>query len=299
MTQQTSSALPPLGEHYKVDERQLMLHRSGNGGPTVVFLPGAGLIGLDFLNVHNRTAELTTSVLYDRAGTGWSDRVNLPRSAAEIADELHDLLHAANVPGPYLLVGHSMGGAYVRCYAQRFPNETIGLLLLDPYHEDNPRRMPKQVVQMQDDMKDQELPDLPAEIIEYFRGLFAQKLAAWPEQVREPLIEQHLTEWRTAITEMNNLEEIGEEIRRGPEEPDVPLIVLTAMGQDHFNMANMPEELQREIDNTKCALHQELAESRPQGEHRILDDAGHNWMHVEREDAVYQAIHDLLGRIAK
>ncbi|WP_432933863.1 hypothetical protein ACQPZZ_19095 [Microbispora sp. CA-135349] len=48
----SETAAPPLGRLHEVGERRLMLHRSGSGGPSVVFLPGAGLVGLDFLNVH-------------------------------------------------------------------------------------------------------------------------------------------------------------------------------------------------------------------------------------------------------
>src|SRR5205823_4619327 len=66
----------------------------------------------------NRISEFTTSVLYDRAGTGWSDPAALPRTAAEVATELRDLLHAAGVPGPYLLAAHSVGGAYARRFAR-------------------------------------------------------------------------------------------------------------------------------------------------------------------------------------
>lgn len=76
----TTRATPPLGRHYEVGGRRLLLHRSGSGSPAVVFLAGAGAVGLDYLNVQERAAELTTSVLYDRAGTGWSDRVVLPRT---------------------------------------------------------------------------------------------------------------------------------------------------------------------------------------------------------------------------
>jgi hypothetical protein len=65
----------------------------------VVFLPGAGLVGLDSLNIHERVVEVTTSVLYDRAGTGWSDQVELPRSAGEVVVELDEVLRAAGVPG--------------------------------------------------------------------------------------------------------------------------------------------------------------------------------------------------------
>ncbi|MER6942955.1 alpha/beta hydrolase [Nonomuraea sp. NPDC000554] len=262
----------------------------------MVFLPGAGVVGLDFLNVHDLVAEVATSVLYDRAGTGWSDHAELPRSAAEVTDELRSLLRAAGVPAPYLLVGHSLAGVYARHYAQRFPEEVAGLLLLDPYHEDNTTRMPQQVLEMQEHLKNQPMPEPTEEIIELFRGLFEQKLARWPEAVREPLIEHHLTHWRTGMREMENLDEVGDELRRAGQAPDVPLIVLSAMGDDPARAAQVPEELEREINDVKLALHAELAQAAPRGEHRVLDDAGHNWMHVDRPDAVLHAIRDLLDQ---
>ena len=97
-----------------------------------MFLPGAGLIGLDYLNIHNEVSRFTTSVLYDRAGTGWSDDGRLPRTADEVTDELRSVLSAAQIPPPYLLVGHSLGGAYARRYAQSCPDNVAAILLLDP-----------------------------------------------------------------------------------------------------------------------------------------------------------------------
>ncbi|MEV5126648.1 alpha/beta hydrolase [Streptomyces decoyicus] len=290
---------PPLGRLHDAGGRDLWLHRSGEGGPAVVFLPGAGVVGLDFLNVHERVAEFTTSVLYDRAGTGWSDAAELPRSAADVTDELRALLRAADVPGPYLLVGHSLAGVYARHYAQRFPGEVAALLLLDPYHEDNTTRMPRQALQMQEQMRDQPVPEPSEEVIEMFRTLFAQKLAHWPQSVREPLIEHHLAHWRTGMREMENLDEVGNELRHAadvPDAPDVPLIVLSASGHDPARAAQVPEDLERAINEVKLALHAELADAAPDGLHRVLDDAGHNWMHVDRPDAVLRAIHDLLER---
>ena len=82
----------PLGRFYDVGGRQLMLYASGTGGPAVVVLPGAGLTGLGYLNLHEQVSQFATSVLYDRAGTGWSDHVQLPRSATEVTDELRILL---------------------------------------------------------------------------------------------------------------------------------------------------------------------------------------------------------------
>lgn len=296
-TATTGDSVPPMGRRYQVGGRGLVLHRSGEQGPTVVFMPGAGLVGLDFLNIHDRVAEIGTSVLYDRAGTGWSDQADLPRSAAEVTTELHDLLRAADVPGPYLLVGHSMSGVFARHYAQRFPDEVSGLLLLDPYHEDNPSRMPQQVMEMQNQMTSgQELPDPPAEAIEFYRRLFTQVLSLWPDGIREQLVEHHIVNWRAGVWEMENLDQLGEEVRGGGAEPDVPLIVLTAMGEDAFRNAVLPEDLERQVSEVKLALHVELVQAAAHGEHRVLDDAGHNWIHVQRPDAVFQAIKDLVDR---
>src|SRR5262245_35794017 len=119
----TTKATPPVGRHYDVAGRRLLLYRAGSGSLAVVFLSGGGAVGLDYLNVQERAAELTTSVLYDRGGTGWSDRVRLPRTSVEVTDELRELLHTAGVLTPYILVGHSLGGLYARYYAQRFPDD--------------------------------------------------------------------------------------------------------------------------------------------------------------------------------
>jgi pimeloyl-ACP methyl ester carboxylesterase len=93
-------------------------------------------VGLDYLNVQERAAALSTTVLYDRDGTGWSDRVELPRTSTQVTDELRELLRNADVPAPFLLVGHSVGGICAHHYSQRFPDEVSGLLLLDPAHQD-------------------------------------------------------------------------------------------------------------------------------------------------------------------
>ncbi|GGU61099.1 hypothetical protein GCM10010211_27490 [Streptomyces albospinus] len=298
-TATTPTTEPPLGRRYEVAPgRRLMLHRSGTGGPTVVFLPGAGLIGLDYLNTHDKVAELTTSVLYDRAGTGWSSPAGLPRTAAEVVGELHDLLRTAAVPGPYVLVGHSLGGAYARHFAQHFPDEVAGVLLLDPFHEDIYDHAPREVREKLDRMTGQEEPpEATQEQLDTARTQITPLFAAWPDTVREQLVDYHLTAWRTGLREGRNIyDEVAYELRDAPGLPDVPLIVLSATGYDATQAQLWSEESLRDINKGKCALHAQLTASVPRGTHRVLDDAGHGFLHEERPDAVLRAISDLLSQ---
>ncbi len=292
---------PPVGRLYNVSGRHLALHRSGSGGPAVVFLPGAGMIGLDFLNIHDQVSQFTTSVLYDRAGTGWSDQVALPRAAAEVTDELRSLLHEAGVPAPYLLVGHSLGGAYAQRYAQRFPDEVAGLLLLEPAHEDFDAHLPKQTTldQLRGVLATLRL------LLHYktfYRSMFGRMFASWPQEVREPLIDWHLRSLRKTFQEWPASDRTGKgrlmtELRTGGNTPDVPLIVLCAMGIDPSMAAIMPESYLRKLNDGKRVLYTALAESVPRGEYREVENAGHTTIHTDRPDAVVRAIRDLVDRI--
>jgi len=269
-----------------------------------VFVPGAGLIGLDYLKIHDQVSQLTTSVLYDRGGTGWSDALELPRTASAVTDELRQLLRAAAVPTPYLLVGHSLGGIYVRRYAQRFPSEVAALLLLDPAHEDYATQMPKQTLLAQLRQVFAML-HLLLHFKQFYRDQFARMFAQWPDPLRELLIDYHLRSWRKSLEEWparsrkNPEDEFFNEVRLGGDMPDVPLIVLTAMGLDPFMAAMMPEPYLREVNDRKRVIYKALAESVPRGEHRLVENAGHTTIHTDRPDAVVQAIRDLLDRVHK
>jgi pimeloyl-ACP methyl ester carboxylesterase len=300
-----SKAAAPLGQFFEVAGRRLLAHREGDGTPSVVFLAGGGTVGLDYRNVQERAASFTTSVVYDRAGTGWSERVQLPRTSAEVTDELHRLLRTAEIPGPYLLVGHSLGGLYARHYATRFPDEVAGLVLLDPAHEDYNAYMPRELVEQWEAWDpDQAVPDeFPDELIQFYRGLFAQEMADWPEQISKPLIECHVSpEWlRAGVQEATNVEKLYEELRQAESLPDVPMIVLSSTETDPFKAAvsqGMPESLLREEIEGKHRLYTAWAESVPRGEMRLVEDTGHATFHFRRPDAVLQAIKDLLHRRA-
>jgi pimeloyl-ACP methyl ester carboxylesterase len=286
----------PSARFYDVGGRQLMLCASGAGGPVVVFLPGAGVTGLGYLNLHQQACQFTTSVLYDRAGTGWSDHAELPRSASEVTDELRSLLRVAGVPAPYVFVGHSLGGIYARRFAQRFPADVAGLVFLDPGHEDYTTKLPKPSLRerLRTNLA---LLRVVLRIKRLYRGFFERMLADWPAPIRDLLFEYHLKSWRVGLKEAKNFESICDEIRSGGDMPDVPLIVLTGMGIDPFRAMFATEASQRQLNDVKLAINRAIANSVPHGEHRVLEDAAHATFHVDRPDAVVQAIRDLLDRV--
>jgi pimeloyl-ACP methyl ester carboxylesterase len=292
---------PPLGGYLEVMGRRLWFHRAGSGSPPVVFLPGGGAIGLDYWNVHDRVARLTTSVLYDRAGTGWSERVDLRRTSAEVIDEARELLRMVALPAPYLLVGHSLGGLYARHWATRFPADITGLVLLDPAHEDYATHMPKELAERYQAWDpDQTFPDqLPEQVVQLYRDLFARETVDWPESIRRPLIERHVSpEWlRIGFKEASNVNRIYDEVRQRSL-PDVPLIILCSMAIDGFKEAvstGVSESLLRGEIEGKQRLYEEFAQAVPRGEVRLID-GGHVTMHLRHPEAVVQAIQDLISK---
>jgi pimeloyl-ACP methyl ester carboxylesterase len=125
---------PPPGRLVRVNERRMHIHVAGEGTPTVVFESGMGASCLSWTLVQPQVAQFTRAVSYDRAGHGWSDPAREPRTAQQIAQEVHVLLDAAGVSGPYVLVGHSFGGYVNRAFAHMYRNEVVGMVLVDSIH---------------------------------------------------------------------------------------------------------------------------------------------------------------------
>jgi pimeloyl-ACP methyl ester carboxylesterase len=122
--------LVPPGTLREVSGRQLHLFCAGQGGSTVVLEAGLGGTVLDWSLVQPEVSTTTQVCTYDRAGMGWSDPDPQPRSPLHIADNLHVLLQTANVPGLYVVVGHSIGGAYIIHYASQCLSNIIGMVFV-------------------------------------------------------------------------------------------------------------------------------------------------------------------------
>lgn len=141
--------ISPPGELVQLaDGRRLHLHvvpgpaPEATDRPTVVLEAGSGGSAATMAWLHRQLGEHTSVVAYDRAGYGFSDASDGPLDAASVVADLHEGLAVLGSQGPYVLVGHSLGGGYVRSFAATHPDEVVGLVLLDPVHERQLERLP-------------------------------------------------------------------------------------------------------------------------------------------------------------
>jgi pimeloyl-ACP methyl ester carboxylesterase len=131
------------GQLFQVGDHQLHIHCTGSGSPTVVLEAGLGETSYSMAGwIAPAVAQVTRVCVYDRAGYGWSEAAADARDAIAVTTDLHTLLAQAQEKGPYVLAGHSTGGAYVRAFAARYPEEVAGMVLLDAQPNEALTRLP-------------------------------------------------------------------------------------------------------------------------------------------------------------
>lgn len=271
-------AYPPPGELVDVGGHRLHINCIGTGGPTVVIEAGLGDWSTGWDVVQQGVAKATRICTYDRAGWGWSEAGPLPRDAAQFVKELHTLLQNANIPGPYIMVGHSLGGLAVRVFAHEYSSEVAGVVLIDSMS-------PRQFTQSQGAGTQSQPFSLPAMLARFgIVRLLARPLGIMPSIPSEenayfsrlvsPQSAQTLTNesqgMPAASAEASAVETFG----------DLPLIVLTAK----LNPIEDWQEWQTELLQLSSNSHQLFAES----DHNI---------HFEEPESVIAAILQMVEQV--
>ncbi len=113
---------------------------AGYGGPTVVLEAGLGHDKRSWGSVFSVVSAITRCVAYDRAGYGQSEASTQSRDGLQIVHELRALLQALGIAPPYVLVGHSLGGTYMKLFAKTYPDEVAGVVLVDARHSEFTQR---------------------------------------------------------------------------------------------------------------------------------------------------------------
>lgn len=131
---------PPPGNLIDVGGFKMHIHCEGEGSPTVILEAMSGGVSTQWGWIQPEVQKETRVCVYDRAGFGWSESDSEAPTLARTVRNLHTLLVNANIEGPYVMVGHSLGGVYVRQFAAEYPGEVVGIVLID---EANPKQFVK------------------------------------------------------------------------------------------------------------------------------------------------------------
>jgi pimeloyl-ACP methyl ester carboxylesterase len=289
---------PARGVMVDIGGRRIHLDCRGSGTPIVVFESGLDVYGsLSWSAVQEPVARFTRACSYDRAGIMWSDRASGVRDGAAIAADLHKALQAAGEKGPYVMVGHSLGGPYVMAFTKQFGSDVAGIVFVDASHPDQQRRLKeaigKSVAESTTGPK-----VLAALAWTGLPRLITRSLGqrAAPARANAAMVARLPRSLAPMLDELAAIDETFKEAGTLRSLGDRPLIVLTAAAPyeaaDLATLGLTSEQGQR-LQTVWFELHRDESSWSSNGREIRLADA-HHYIQFERPDAVIGAVREVV-----
>lgn len=292
---------PAPGKLYEIDGLSMHLDCRGEGAPTVVLEAGLTSGSASWVLVHDKLSEITRVCTYDRPGMDWSEQSAEPLDSPTVARRLHALLAAGGVEGPQIILGMSAGGVFVREYFARYPQQIVGMVLVDSSHEQQGNRLPA----VGDDALFGNLLALcswlqPVGVVRAFDLLDGvQGEFDLPEDARA-LFRANAYQSHNCAAMAAELEGFAREIRDvDPPAPlgALPLIVLSQgkapAANEAFGMSLADAQAMAEVWDV---LQNELTALSSAGERRIAHASGHV-IQLEQPQIVIDAVADMVRRL--
>lgn len=287
---------PAPGELIEVGGHRLHLHCIGEGEPTLIIDAGAADWSLSWLTLQEDLSTLTRTCVYDRAGLGWSEAGEAPRTSDTLVRELHTLLANANIEPPYIFLGHSLGGYNARIYHEQYPDDLAGMILLESAHPDQWNQLPEEV----EGLVNEQVGLLNTMSLLSNFGIVRLIL---PEHTHHSEDFQGI--YRSHMATSGHMTasayELGGGIESATQVPDnslddLPLVVVTAAKSfDAFRdfVDDFPFDESEEVWQ---ALQLELAGLSTNSVHLISPDATHN-IHFDDPEIVIEALEQMLSML--
>ncbi len=296
------------GQLVDIGGRRINLHCTGAGGPTVILMSGIASWSPVWYKIQSVIAQKTRVCARDRAGYGFSDPAPRPQILSDVVDDLNAALKAGSIPGPYVLVGHSLGGIEARLYAQRWPEEVVGMVLVDTspageglINEDQPGfdevigrenyaayKLHCALLATQGPLepsrpeyKDCSLP-LPSDTPAAFRKSWPQFFTAYYAATQVSLMSSLYTHRYDSVDHR----------RLGA----IPLVVLSP--ENTWNTGGTPAGVRFNQSYSKVwiAMHEALAHLSSRGVHRFIKGSGHH-IQLDQPQAVIDAVDEVLRQL--
>jgi pimeloyl-ACP methyl ester carboxylesterase len=277
---------PMEGKLVDVGGRKMHIDCIGDGTPTVILDSGLGDTYLSWHKVQPQVAKITRVCSYDRAGLGYSDPSPRPRTSKVFAEELHQLLQAAGVAPPYVIVGHSMGGFDVRLYASMYRDEIAGMILVDASHPDQENRFPPELKNMEGSWERE------AMFIEYSMPVGLPRLLGLCDD--NAVLRAAECNWHTAReqrAEMKSFSESAAETATTGPLGDLPLVVLSH--DPDKPSTDLPPDLAKPMNETWEKMQEELTHLSTRGTQTIAKNSSH-YIQVDRPDVFVDAVRSIV-----
>ena len=316
--QQSTVAPKPIGKLVDIGGYSLHLNASGRAKPTVVLISGAGDFSFDWTLVQPEVSRFTSCVSYDRSGLAWSDLGPTPRTMRQDAFELHLLLQKARIKGPYILVGHSLGGLIARTHAALYPNDVAGIVLVDSTTEDTTLSYQGKIVRVRDAAKTRPIPMMQTlassppkpptksdlEQFEFNKQLFGEPKIGPPFD-RLPASSQALRLWALRNPKLSaqtddfwaeELQAMHESRAKNPYQlGDIPLVVLIG-GKSGEVPQGATDEQWMQLFEEKVKQKRELANLSKNSKVVIADKSGHH-IQLDQPELVVGAIRQVVESV--
>lgn len=282
---------PPPGKMVSLKTHDIHLHCEGEGKPTVVLESDLDQLGsLSWDRVQSQVARFTRVCAYDRAGIMWSEPGPLPRDGETIAAELGAVLEAVGEGGPFVLVGHAHGGAYVRIFAGRNPDAVCAMVLVDSSHPDQLARFAE--VGLRKEIPNEQIRPVILLLSHVgFPGRFQGPQYSMPRAVydaEQAFLPQSSIAWfDESVEAAETLVQAGEYGSLG----HIPLIVLASARPSAVSAPTGGRDLQE----TWLELQRELAVLSTNGSIRLLEGSGH-YPQFDQPEVVVEAIQVVVQR---
>ena len=311
----------PIDQMVDVDGIQVRMDCRGSGSPTVVLESGAQSYSIHWWLIQDEVAKFTRVCSYDRPGYGWSDSAPAMSSSQQVATLLHATLEAAGERPPYLMVGHSLGGVFVRTFAAEYPEEVVGMVLVDSSHEQQSLRYPPEFdpfIALQTDLANKSLPILQGaaslglmRVTGYMEPNFTflkvpdnQSQSVRAQVYRTSFygtVKREVAFMEICLSQPGELKSLG----------DMPLIVLSAeQNAREMYESNVvyepyldsPSQLTlavvQDYVGNMSAMQDELAALSTCGKRIIVADSGHN-IQLDQPQVVIDAIQEVFEQVSR
>jgi len=293
--------------HQRVDigGRKLNLFCAGDGAPTVVFEAPGAFGAWNWFNVHGKVAAQTRACVYDRAGYGFSDQSGRPADSKNAVEDLHTLLAAAQVPGPYLLVGSSYGAMHAQLYAYRYPAEVVGLVLVDGESEDEDSALDAVTGGKMTQFDQQAVAWIDSCLKEAQAGQVDDKCPGQAQPGLDPKLTAVLERerlspiyWQTRASELASYRDASaRELREARRSfGQLPILIL-ARTVSPFLIPGQPQsDMNKAAEGAHRRTLEAVAAETSQGEVRDVADASH-LIQFDKPDAVSDAVIEMVRRL--